>query len=377
MDALEIGTSGKDPLQPLSWPSTNAVKFHRRKHFRSSLFLTNCRTIRVAPFLFCKRQPQRSNPQATMDAPINALANNTTMEDVREEISVLLKQEEKHYLCRDYMSHERTTLPLHQQIVQECANVVTDMSVGSPNKDSSMLKSHSMASVSDVRDLHAAHAAQQAVPDEHSFTFWRQQMFDWACMVVDSFGIDREAVALSFNMLDRYVDKESAQPHSPAITRDDFQLFSMTCLYLAVKILEPYPRKLPVQTLVDMSKNFYSREVIESTEVDILRTLEWRIHAPTAMRYCRLYMQLFPKDISYRMQATCLTLVETAIADSFFVSFKPSLVGLAAFTHAAHMEGMSESSIQKFYNNLKDIIPTRENASFMTAYLQLEKQYAH
>ena len=98
-------------------------------------------------------------------------------------------------------------------------------------------------------------------------------MFDWACMVVDSFGMDRQNVALSMDLLDRYVAHELARTDVaslPAVTRDDFQLFSMTTLYMAVKILEPFPRKITVQALVDMSRGFYSEIDIQVTEREIL-----------------------------------------------------------------------------------------------------------
>lgn len=296
---------------------------------------------------------------------MSSSSSSSLVQDVRDQIDVLLRQEDTIYRCTDYMAHERPEgmMDIGNTIVEECANLVTDL-----------VKSQSAVSISDVKDVDQHHKQY-----DQTYTFWRQQMFDWACLVVDSFGMDREVVAVSFNLLDRYIAIESSKPGSPPITRDDYQLFSMTCLYVAIKILEPIPRKLSVQTLVDMSKNYYSKEIIESTEMEILQALKWRLHAPTGIRYARLFKQLFPagKTISFHMEAEIETLTEIAVSDSFFVACRPSIVGLAAVIHAARLEGMSDSSIQHVQANLQGLISTRDNEEFRTVYLQLEKLHYH
>lgn len=288
------------------------------------------------------------------NSSISSSSSSTAMmmqDEARDHIAILLRQEERIYRCTDYMSHERAQpVPVLMSKVQ------------------------SSVSISDVKDLHEH---QRLPPQDQTYTFWRQQMFDWACMVVDSYGMEREVVAVSFNLLDRYLAIESKKPNAPPITRDDFQLFSMTCLYLAVKILESYHRKLSVQTLVDMSKNYYTKEVIEATERDILQALDWYLHAPTGLTYARLLTQLFPGKISFHMETTAATLTEIAVADSFFVACKPSVVGLAAFLHAARLEGMSENLTQQFHANLQGMIPTKDCPEFRMVYLQLEKLYCH
>lgn len=333
-------------------------------------------------------------------------SSDTDMQRVRDQIVSMVCREDRTYRCIDYMAHERNaavgcvgnTVAMYN-LVEECAHVVHDRSLqnSSPtnsnsnttNSTNGVSKVASTVSLRDVQEVNnninnepndAQNQNNNDTPSQQTFTFWRQQMFDWACMVVDGYGLERDSVAISFNLLDRFIVLESSKPSCDAlpITRDDYQLFSMTCLYIAIKIVETVHKKLPVQTLVDMSKNYYTKEVIEATERDILKALNWQVHAPTGLSYARLLAQLFPTLAASRhMEATALTLTEIAVADSFFVACRPSVVGMAAILHAARLEGLSDSCIHQFHVNLQGLIPTRTCLEFRMVYLQLEKLYFH
>lgn len=268
-------------------------------------------------------------------------------------IEALVVQEDRFYRCRDYLEADRA-----QHLVDECAMLVSD----------SVSKSPSAVSVSDVRSLDQGRGAR---PAEDSFAFWRQQMFDWACMVVDSFQIDREIVAVAFALLDRYVSIESMK--GPRISRDDFQLFSMTCLYMAVKILEPYPRKIGLDSLVDMSRGFYSEDDIAVTEQEILKTLQWHLHPPTAIAHCRLLWSLLAEEAPFTLQITCTTLTEIAITDASFVSHQSYWIGLASFILACRLEGnIPEDQLRRIVQSLSLDTSSPE---FRSVYTQLEKLY--
>jgi Cyclin, N-terminal domain len=355
---------------------------------------------------------------ATPSSSAAAAAAATTalhVETTRDQIHALLHREvQSHYQCVDYMAHERPSaldMASCSSILEECSNVVFDRASSESDSDddvimdqsnsssnsssrSGVIKVQSSLSIRDVKDLDQSSSAvsssvsSSASSNPQSFTFWRQQMFDWACMVVDGYGIERETVAVSFNLLDRFVAIELAKiPHgAPPITRDDYQLFAMTCLFIAIKVLETFHKKLPVQIFVDMSKNYYSKEVIEATERDILHALQWYVHAPTALSYARLLLQLFDGNatvhVSRRMQAAIVTLTELAVSDSFFVACRPSTIGLAAVLHAARMEGYSDAVLQQFHSGLQEATAsastsTKDCAEFRTVYRQLEKLYYH
>jgi Cyclin, N-terminal domain len=324
--------------------------------------------------------------------------------ETRDQIHALLKREVQSYRCVDYMAHERPSVldRYCNNILEECSNVVHDRrysSTGGGTQKSATAHHHSptnaattlyqqhgplpdhpptgvvkVESSHSIRDVQEIDSLSLSSPPQ-TFTYWRQQMFDWASMVVDGYGIEREAVAVSFNLLDRFVVVELSRPNSPPITRDDYQLFSMTCLYMAIKVLETFQRKLPVQTFVDMSKNYYTKEVIEATERDILQALDWYVHAPTGLSFARLFLQYLPCPVSRHLRSTIVTLTEIAVADSLFVACRPSNVGLAAVLHAARIEGLSDDTMQQFQANLDDFVPRENRAEFRMVYLQLEKLY--
>lgn len=291
--------------------------------------------------------------------------------EIQDSLHALLLQEERSYRCSDtyYCASKPIVFVDHPQ---DC---------DAPPKNN-IIKVQSLTSISDVRDVAVEDEPEgQQLNEEHCF--WRQQMFDWSVTVLDSFGIDREASAVAFNLLDRFLAAESSKG-GPEITRDDYQLYSMVCLYIAVKINEPYPRKLSVQVLVDMSKDFYSKEVIESTEREVLEGLNWRLATPTAVSYVRLFQDLlapssapFPSTTRYHLQATAYTLTELAVGDAFFVSYPNSCVGLAALLLAANLEPtIDESQVHDFLLHTQSVVDT-ETSEFRAVYRQLEKLSHH
>ena len=303
-----------------------------------------------------------------------------------EELDALLERE-SHYLCEDYLSHRCDVVsathaqkrglaslpaPVLINMLQECASLVTDRSFASNdasplNEDVAVAPINSSApgSPASVSGIHAStkrtlpeKSQQSAVGISQDFAFWRQQMCNWAFVVVDNFEISRETVSVAFNLLDRYVSHEQNVAGAPGITREDYQLFAMTALYIAVKVLEPYPRKIAVDALVVMSRHFYSEEDILHTERDMLMALDWKINVPTVLTFCRNFMDSmgdgFDRD---EMERVCTHLSERIVSDAFFVPLKNSVIGLACVMHAANMLGCCEDSIMQMH--LHHICPLR------------------
>jgi Cyclin, N-terminal domain len=292
---------------------------------------------------------------------------------VQDQIRMLLQQQERIYQkgLIDYMAHER----------QKSYVSLSDDSSTSSN---GMNKVNSTTSISDVKDVASIdfrepqnwRAPSPPLKLEQTFTYWRQQMFDWSCMVVDSYGIERQVVAMSFNLLDRYVGVECGKLHCAPITREDYQLFSMTCLYLSIKIIESHSRKISIQTLVDMSKGYYSRAVIEATERDILHALNWYVHAPTSIGFVRLFSQLWQPKLSFSMEAMATRFTEMAVADSYLCLQRPSLIGLASLLHAARIEGVPDAELQHFCQQVQGLLSLNtECPEFRRIYVLLSKLY--
>ena len=314
------------------------------------------------------------------------LTMDTSREDAKESIQALLRQEAISYHCTDYTNsgQERPICtPLH--VVVECAKLVTDGWVGTPIDQDSLLM-NSPSRVSDlipsgsIEDLYTmsegsarsvTHAFTNQEVELSCFSQWRHQMFHWACDVCESFSIDREILAIAFNILDRYVAVEVKSEF--AVSREDFQLFAMVSMYIAIKANLSF-RKLAVETLIEMSRGYYTHEDIILTEKDILAALDWHINPTTVVGFCRLYLELFPCPIPSNLEATCNYMAELAVSDSYFVSKSNSSVALAVMLLAARREGVSLEETQQLVDNLQGLVNIYDS-DFEATFRRLESLF--
>ena len=181
---------------------------------------------------------------------------------------------------------------------------------------------------------------------------WRQQMASWAFTAVDTFGLDRELVAVAFNMLDRYLSKEiKSVDCNDHFTREDFQLTSMTCLYLTVKILGP-SKKLSVPALIDMSRGYYCAEDITETEMDILTVLDWRITPTTPLSFIQELASVIPTINKKDVMDSCSKLTEMAVMDEYFVGYKSSAVAAAVVLTASRQHSLDIDRSQDTHRSM-------------------------
>eukprot|EP00521_Asterionellopsis_glacialis_P007993 CAMPEP_0195284018 /NCGR_PEP_ID=MMETSP0707-20130614/2377_1 /TAXON_ID=33640 /ORGANISM="Asterionellopsis glacialis, Strain CCMP134" /LENGTH=275 /DNA_ID=CAMNT_0040343311 /DNA_START=637 /DNA_END=1464 /DNA_ORIENTATION=- len=237
---------------------------------------------------------------------------------------------------------------------------------------------------------------------------WRQQMCQWAYKAVQTFRLDRDIVALSFQILDRYLanklmvsmdvssslssslqkqQQRSSHHHKFLLSREEFQLYSMTALYLAVKLLEPC-HKLSMDSLKDMSRGYYSNDDIATAEINILHDLDWYIIGPTP--YAFLVKFIEGTSLSSKLKlttsstSTCFTSTTTAtsssfmdqcrrytelvVEDSFFLSKKTSSIAIASILlcarqnqyqqrnhHHADHPRINEQDVEQFLKEVDDI----------------------
>ena len=128
----------------------------------------------------------------------------------RERIDALLLQEQTYccpnYLAPDYFASTEQTPPTPLRIIEECAKLVTDLSLEPPPNFHRVQSPSSIVSASFVDSSSYSKFPQ----DMHQTCLmtWRRQMASWAFTAVDTFGLDRELVAVAFDMLDRYLSRE-------------------------------------------------------------------------------------------------------------------------------------------------------------------------
>ena len=182
--------------------------------------------------------------------------------------------------------------------------------------------------------------------------------------MVDHFELPRDVVGTCTNLLDRYLAKyfsASASQGVPAINKKEFQLVTMCCLYVAMKLKGP--TKVPLEYMVQLSRGTMDVAQLQDMEMELLSQLSWLVHPPTAFDFLKHYLQLLQPSCSGKSQflddmngsmmimSSRLTaledlaafLVELSVLDYYFVNFRPSTVALAALFNAMDDDPQLES----------------------------------
>lgn len=347
---------------------------------------------------------KRSDPTSTCQS--HPYPMDTENDQVVEQIAVMRRQEESMYRCPDYLSvgglDQQLCQEVHlRKVVEECANIITDLSlcdrqpldveqeeadepvrqpsVTSPLCTAAVFTDSSVATdiVEEKRQKGSSASAGRKRDRNSMLGQWRQQMCAWCYQVVDSFGFDRDVVAVAFSFLDRYLAKEAMS--SIPITREDFQLFTMTALYTAIKITQP-ACKLSVDALVDMSRGYFSADHFTETEMDMLASLQWRMNPPTSLAFVGHYIDLLPlsSDKKCTVMAMCRRITETAVSDSFFISRNTSFVAISAILIAlrekkledAKSLDVSQSTINEFSMKVKNLTKVDVHSSEFAAVIR-------
>eukprot|EP01083_Nonionella_stella_P248404 860041_1 len=106
-------------------------------------------------------------------------------------------------------------------------------------------------------------------------------MAQWSYQLTDITSLSRLAVSRSMNYLDRYLvaattlqqsNVNSTHP-SPIKDKRYYQLLSMTCLYISIKLYEPL--SMDASLLSEISAGCYTTQEILDMETNTLNTLSW------------------------------------------------------------------------------------------------------
>lgn len=168
--------------------------------------------------------------------------------------------------------------------------------------------------------------------------YCREQIAEWSFRVIDYFKIDREVVAMSLSMLDRFLATCKCD-------RTTFKLAATTTLQIAVKLL--HPCKLgELGVLSDLSRGEFDMEDVADMESHILHSLSWCLHPPTAVAFSTVLLDYVFADTSLNMtctdmddiQDTASFFSELSLCDYFFVTMRPSAVALACILNS--LEGI-------------------------------------
>jgi len=124
---------------------------------------------------------------------------------------------------------------------------------------------------------------------------------------------------------------------------------AMTCLYLSIK-LNVYKHlcipgsKSTMDSILKLSRGFFTLKEMEDMENEILQRLQWHVHPPTPQLILRL---LLPESFQHFHKIFDLAnfMIELSVTDYFFVPYKPSETAAAALFGALERL-FSHSNIQ-------------------------------
>lgn len=147
----------------------------------------------------------------------------------------------------------------------------------------------------------------------------RYIVVDWLAEVHSKMDLQSETFHLTVQLLDRYLEQVN-------VTKQTFQLVAVSCLLVAAKYQETFAPTLT--DCVHLIDERHSRQAVLDMELDVLRTLDFRVSFPTAFHFCQrfLYLAMCGKRCSYLSHYY----LESTQQDVIFLNFQASLVATAA-----------------------------------------------
>jgi hypothetical protein len=113
----------------------------------------------------------------------------------------------------------------------------------------------------------------------------RARMVDWMIEVLTNFKCDDQTFFLAVSLLDRFFKlKQETREIS------DLHLIGVTSMFIASKYEDIYPLKMKM-VYEKIAHKKLSIEKIKSLEMDILKTIKYRIPAPTSLDFLKYYLK--------------------------------------------------------------------------------------
>ena len=110
-------------------------------------------------------------------------------------------------------------------------------------------------------------------------------MVDWMIEVLTNFKCDDQTFFLAVSLLDRFFKlKQDTREIS------DLHIIGVTSMFIASKYEDIYPLKMKM-VYEKIAHKKLPIEKIKSLEMDILKTIKYRIPAPTSLDFLKYYLK--------------------------------------------------------------------------------------
>ncbi len=182
----------------------------------------------------------------------------------------------------------------------------------------------------------------------------RFKMAEWCYTVIDYIKFRRETVSIAMNYLDRFLCTGCPRSEQVMNSRREYQLASMTTLFMAIKINEPV--SVDINLMTELSKGVYKPSDFKKMETDILFSLNWYVNGPTAHSFAvhllTLMQQTQDQRLSMSDSSPCINYdellqlaaykIELAVGEYKLMTQSPSVIATAAIWSC--IEDLNESS---------------------------------
>eukprot|EP00521_Asterionellopsis_glacialis_P010200 CAMPEP_0195302580 /NCGR_PEP_ID=MMETSP0707-20130614/31329_1 /TAXON_ID=33640 /ORGANISM="Asterionellopsis glacialis, Strain CCMP134" /LENGTH=456 /DNA_ID=CAMNT_0040365881 /DNA_START=670 /DNA_END=2040 /DNA_ORIENTATION=- len=265
----------------------------------------------------------RTRPQEEEESPKDFTPNlQQVQEDCQDRLLVMMKQESTTYKCGDYMAQRSS-----QEAEPPCL----------------------------VSEEHQ----KPPTPKKHVDPLCREKMCEWSYRVVDHFHASRETVALSMNLLDKFMEECDCD-------KSAFKLAAMTTLHVATKLLScssmtthphdlmmfrhqhssgtsPSSPVISMSNLAELSRGEFQVMHMVDMEGIIMETLGWHVNPPTFQSFCHDYIMgylapLVDAPVLKAIYPRAMFFCELALFDYGFITIPKSTLALACVLNA--MEGL-------------------------------------
>lgn len=161
----------------------------------------------------------------------------------------------------------------------------------------------------------------------------RMLMVDWCYRVVDASHLDREMVAMTMEMVDRFLSKSEPSLATQFLNETvKFQLLVVTALYISIKVSGQVA--MGSDFFAEISRGMYTQDEIEAMESTLLNGLSWNIFAPTSIQMAYQILSLLLPHANTVKKSTWVFILEEAsyqtqcaVTDYYFsTQVKPSTV---------------------------------------------------
>lgn len=200
-----------------------------------------------------------------------------------------------------------------------------------------------------TRELEIEHLSEDSLRKHKITPALRARMIDWMIEVLTNFKCDDQTFFLAVSLLDRYFKGKNE-------TREisDLHIIGVTTMFIASKYEDIYPLKMKM-VFEKIAHKKLQIEEIKRLELDILKTINYKIPAPTVLDFLRVYLKDVlnighvgktsltaqekeqvpttsdtPAGLNHLVYKMAMYLAKMAMHDYELSGHKPSIVGIGA-----------------------------------------------